>query len=45
MQALMAMMLCCLVLSAFINNTPIVVIMTPAVIALAHALGSTRHAF
>jgi di/tricarboxylate transporter len=37
-QALLVMMLFCLVLSAFINNTPIVVILTPVVIRLAHAV-------
>ena len=34
-HALLVMMLFCLVLSAFINNTPIVVILTPVVIRLA----------
>ncbi|HYN39206.1 MAG TPA: SLC13 family permease [Rhodospirillales bacterium] len=40
-QALMVMMLGCLFASAFINNTPIVVIMTPVIIALAHSLKSS----
>ncbi|QLH39659.1 MAG: sodium-coupled transporter [Defluviicoccus sp.] len=44
-QALMVMMLGSMVLSAFINNTPIVVIMTPVVIALAHSLGSSTSKF
>jgi di/tricarboxylate transporter len=37
-HALLVMMLFCLVLSAFINNTPIVVILTPVVIRLAHTV-------
>jgi di/tricarboxylate transporter len=37
-QALLVMMSFCLVLSAFINNTPIVVILTPVVIRLAHTV-------
>ena len=37
--ALMAMMLGVMVLSAFINNTPVVVILTPVVIGLARNLG------
>ena len=36
--ALTATMLVVMVMSAFINNTPIVVIMTPVMIALAHSL-------
>ncbi|MBK8210113.1 MAG: SLC13 family permease [Rhodospirillales bacterium] len=44
-QALMVMMLGCLVASAFINNTPIVVIMTPVIIALAHSLKSSASKF
>lgn len=44
-QALMVMMLGCLVTSAFINNTPIVVIMTPVIIALAHSLKSSASKF
>jgi len=37
-QACLVMMLGCLITSAFINNTPIVVIMTPVIIALAHSM-------
>ncbi len=37
-HALLVMMVIVAVLSAFVNNTPIVVIMTPVVIHLAHAL-------
>ncbi|GAB4392241.1 MAG: SLC13 family permease [Kiloniellaceae bacterium] len=33
------MMLCVVVLSAFINNTPVVVVLTPVVISLARVLG------
>jgi di/tricarboxylate transporter len=38
-QALLVMMLAVATASAFVNNTPIVVIMTPVVIQLAHAVG------
>lgn len=44
-QALMVMMLGSLAASAFINNTPIVVIMTPVIIALAHSLKSSASKF
>jgi di/tricarboxylate transporter len=44
-QALMVMMLGCLAMSAFINNTPIVVIMTPVIIALAHSLKASATKF
>jgi di/tricarboxylate transporter len=44
-QALMVMMAGSLVLSAFINNTPIVVIMTPVVIALAHSFNLSPSRF
>lgn len=44
-QALMVMMIGCLVVSAFINNTPIVVIMTPVIIMLSHALRSNASKF
>ena len=37
--AMLAMMVCAMSLSAFINNTPVVVILTPVVIALAKAVG------
>ncbi len=37
--AMLAMMVCAMGLSAFINNTPVVVILTPVVIALAKATG------
>ena len=37
-HALLAVMLAVMVLSAFVNNTPVVVIMTPVVIALAHSV-------
>jgi di/tricarboxylate transporter len=37
-QALVAMMLCVMVVSAFINNTPVVAVLTPVTIALARAL-------
>ncbi len=37
-HAMLAIMLGVMVLSAFVNNTPVVVIMTPVVIALAHAV-------
>lgn len=38
-RAIGAMMLGAMLLSAFINNTPVVVILTPVAIALAHSLG------
>lgn len=44
-QALMVMMIGCLVISAFINNTPIVVIMTPVIIMLSHALNASASKF
>ena len=44
-QALMVLMLGSLAASAFINNTPIVVIMTPVAIALAHSLKSSASKF
>ena len=44
-QALMVMMIGCLAVSAFINNTPIVVIMTPVIIMLSHALHSNASRF
>jgi di/tricarboxylate transporter len=44
-QALLVMMVVVAVLSAFINNTPIVVIMTPVVIYLAHALSVSPSRF
>jgi di/tricarboxylate transporter len=37
-RALVAMMLCVMVLSAFINNTPVVAILTPVAIMLARSL-------
>jgi di/tricarboxylate transporter len=39
-HALLVVMVAAMVMSAFINNTPIVVILTPVVIRLAHALGT-----
>ncbi|MBK8174022.1 MAG: SLC13 family permease [Rhodospirillales bacterium] len=44
-HAVMVLMLGSLVTSAFINNTPIVVIMTPVAIALAHSLKSSASKF
>ncbi|MFO1153987.1 MAG: SLC13 family permease [Rhodospirillales bacterium] len=38
LHALGAIMLAAIIMSAFVNNTPIVVILTPVVIALAHSL-------
>ncbi len=39
MHALGVVMLIAMVMSAFVNNTPIVVILTPVVISLAHSVG------
>jgi Di- and tricarboxylate transporters len=41
MHALGVVMLIAMVMSAFVNNTPIVVILTPIVISLAHSQGQT----
>lgn len=41
MHALGVVMLIAMVMSAFVNNTPIVVILTPVVISLAHSVGQT----
>lgn len=41
LHALGVVMLIAMVMSAFVNNTPIVVILTPVVISLAHSVGQT----
>lgn len=41
LYALGVVMLIAMVMSAFVNNTPIVVILTPVVISLAHSVGQT----
>ena len=41
LHALGAIMLVAMIMSAFVNNTPIVVILTPVVISLAHSLGQS----
>lgn len=38
-QAVVALMICVMVLSAFINNTPVVVVLTPVAIVLARTMG------
>ncbi|MDQ2696048.1 MAG: SLC13 family permease, partial [Pseudomonadota bacterium] len=38
-RAVMALMLAVMAISAFINNTPVVVVLTPVAIAMAHTLG------